>query len=1188
MQSSLPRPRPLRAGSRVPGVSYDLVVLLGWLTLFGVGLKWLVGWPAAPVLPAVMPSWSTVQVWAQSPGASPEGLVSWAAALAWVVWIWTLATVLLRVLVDLADALTRGARWVGSVRLVSDWLTIPLVRRAVDASLAGVLLARVVTQSGIAEASPLNESPVATIVQAQTSGVTQTGVLFSASVVSRGHADEGDHETTDVTHTVRLGDTLSRIALVYYGDPEQAEQIYRANLGRRQPDGRQFNRHALILPGWTLLIPGATHGVVEHRDGARWYVVKQGDSLRAIAAQLLGDEERYRDLFDLNVGRARLGQKGPVLQRPELIWPGLRLRLPADTPMADAPPLAPEAPAAPAEAPDPKLDGTPAETARVTRDDEPGGGIQPAVPIAAPTPAVESVAPALTAAPTVPTAAPAAPTTARTERPPVRLSPEQAALAGAGAAASVMGAGALVVRRRRPAPTPAGRESDVRIAGGFAEADPVEGLARRLARTSDPSTVVATLLGQAYLAVFAEQLSAEQRREVDGVSLAATRHGRTSTTLVLAAPVAARPHLVRGMRAAAERAFGEHVDVDGLVSRDGDVLVRVTWDPRHPVSGRVLELVGPGAAPTLWPAPSLVPLLLLYDRQDFDANWDALSNVLLAAPAGSVEVPLTALVASLASVRRPEDLGLVLLAQPHTLPEDLGRLPHGLLDPVNSADPEAVQRALAAVRQELDRRTEAGATDEPDLLVVIRELCDLEPEEMAMLGSIAAAGPRHRVRLVVASGRPVAEALQRCPFLNELGTRLVLQTKDEVESVALLGIPAAEELGSGGHALLRLESRVPIQGWARLVPADHLARLLSLMGTRSPRVAAPVEIQTELAESAALPGEQLSPQRGPGGAESDDALPPSPPAAIATAVRPPMPWQGSPLLKRLRSAPIRVRCFGARDVWYGDRQLSLGDPELLLLLAAHPVTGIRNEALVDMLWEEEPVDPSAALRKRRHRLRDELRRLVPEVMAEPLPWDMNHGERIVTLNPDVVASDVQEFLELLNCARTLEPADATQAYEAALALHRGDLLDAADMPNFRWMYDGAQIALTLRSDYQLRQREARLHLADLLADGPEGGLARAAELYSSLCAENPEDEHLWTALFRVHERAGSLLGLQGAERRLRAALAELTPGAVDVDTVQLPPKLARLLQEIRLRIGSTRLYDEFRSHSDGQHDATVG
>src|SRR6185503_18090429 len=127
MQSSLPQFRPVSASSREPGASYDLPILLGWLTLFGVGLKLLVGWPTAPVLPDHVPSWSVIQVWIQSPGAPLDGLLSWAAALAWVVWVWTLASVLLRVAVDLADGLTRGARWVGSVRLVSDWLTIPLV-----------------------------------------------------------------------------------------------------------------------------------------------------------------------------------------------------------------------------------------------------------------------------------------------------------------------------------------------------------------------------------------------------------------------------------------------------------------------------------------------------------------------------------------------------------------------------------------------------------------------------------------------------------------------------------------------------------------------------------------------------------------------------------------------------------------------------------------------------------------------------------------------------------------------------------------------------------------------------------------------------------------------------------------------------------------------------------------------------
>ncbi len=39
-------------------------------------------------------------------------------------------------------------------------------------------------------------------------------------------------------------------------------------------------------------------------------------------------------------------------------------------------------------------------------------------------------------------------------------------------------------------------------------------------------------------------------------------------------------------------------------------------------------------------------------------------------------------------------------------------------------------------------------------------------------------------------------------------------------------------------------------------------------------------------------------------------------------------------------------------------------------------------------------------------------------------------------------------------------------------------------------------------------------------------------------------------------------------RRLRAPRAELAPGEVDVDTLPLPPKLDRLVQEVRARIGA--------------------
>ena len=40
---------------------------------------------------------------------------------------------------------------------------------------------------------------------------------------------------------------------------------------------------------------------IEVNGDGRYFVVERGDTLRGIAARLLGDEERYRDLFELNV-----------------------------------------------------------------------------------------------------------------------------------------------------------------------------------------------------------------------------------------------------------------------------------------------------------------------------------------------------------------------------------------------------------------------------------------------------------------------------------------------------------------------------------------------------------------------------------------------------------------------------------------------------------------------------------------------------------------------------------------------------------------------------------------------------------------------------------------------------------------------------------------------------------------------
>jgi hypothetical protein len=68
-----------------------------------------------------------------------------------------------------------------------------------------------------------------------------------------------------------------------------------------------------------------------------------------------------------------------------------------------------------------------------------------------------------------------------------------------------------------------------------------------------------------------------------------------------------------------------------------------------------------------------------------------------------------------------------------------------------------------------------------------------------------------------------------------------------------------------------------------------------------------------------------------------------------------------------------------------------------------------------------------------------------------------------------------------------------------------------------------------------------------------------------------EDEKLWTALFRIHERTGSPLGLESAVRRLRGALIELGATEVaDIDSVPLPPNLERIVKDIHSRINEGR------------------
>jgi hypothetical protein len=131
----------------------------------------LIGWPppALPLLPSTLPSWAMVDVWLRSPLAADwTGFVAAIGLIGWVFWAWAWVTVLLEVGVNLVDAATHHAAWVAVIRGELRPLTVPFIRRIVDASLGGLLLARVALQPAEADAAVPWRAEGATVAPSDT------------------------------------------------------------------------------------------------------------------------------------------------------------------------------------------------------------------------------------------------------------------------------------------------------------------------------------------------------------------------------------------------------------------------------------------------------------------------------------------------------------------------------------------------------------------------------------------------------------------------------------------------------------------------------------------------------------------------------------------------------------------------------------------------------------------------------------------------------------------------------------------------------------------------------------------------------------------------------------------------------------------------------------------------------------
>jgi DNA-binding SARP family transcriptional activator len=1131
----------------------NLLTLVLLIILIGGGGAFLYVVSGPPHLPSPIPSWDEIAFTLRGSEVPLGALIYVTTTLGWLLLGYMATSILLRVVVDLLGAIAREHPLTRTLQVVSDGVTIPVVRRIVDGVLVAVLVARLLGP----DVGPA--SAAAAPIEAVQVLPHPNGVTVAPSALSE-HPVQVVDETPSLHYLVKRGDTLRSISTRFLGDEMKWPLIWEANRGRTMYAGEVFTNPDLIEPSWELTIPvpdQPTHAV---------YVVQPGDALWSIAERELGDGMKWREIWALNEGRVM--DDGLPFSDPRLIEPGWRILLPKPpTPVVhQTPPVPrPQHPSA-AGSPPPELD-------------HPFPGAPPVVPQVG-SPPIASVPPPLTAVTAVPSAGPApAPTPARATSatkvsPTVTLPDGRIVAASFGAA--LLGLLGYLGRRKLGALVATSPDDGRAYTPGrflaalrqrFAaelETDKVAILANRLVALlgawGEPGAIVVSCLEGRKSVAFTLRCDPEQARRLEELEpiIRAELHARTRVE-------------------ATER---------------GDVTIALSG----------LSLQGMVASARLDQddaLPLLVPIGATADNRVLHLNLaDAGALLIAGLPGGGAHELLRDLTVILAAQAHPRQLTLDLFGDPRGVLESLTGLPH-LDGPIGDpSDPTAVQTALSALQAELGRRIglcqakqaptiDAYNVDRADAVAplpyLVVGLAGLEeilscPGAAGVLATLGHDGPAYGIVVVAASS--AIETLPE-PVLNAFPTRLALRLLDESQSLRVLGQPGAEGLGPEGELLLRPRGDLPARLRGLRIEPDEVAECVALMTAALGGVAVSPDASATGAAGAAITDDRsVRPEvdsdtvRSNGNVTvgdpmalvdpraaiildeqaSDNEIPPDVPLAGARSSPPPSSSTNDthhvddlidlPLTEEgARSAGLlTVYTLGRYRVFRGETEINGATAvkgtgaksktafrakarELLAYFVTHRARDLTRERIQEDLWPEaEPTQSQQVFHNTLWVVRSALNALGESKEKTNFIVEQDGAYHLAN---ELVWLDAREFDACVEHAEELAetaPERAALLWERAVGLYQGDYLDSAYA---EWA-----------SAEQMRLRQMYLRALRKLADShvARRQLDRAIVFLVKAVALEPFEEALqrkllhlyaatsdWQALIRQYERLEEML-----------------------------------------------------------------